>query len=214
MPALIVELDTIFLGGFALAAEVLADRLGKYGIRDNDPNRFVRTFYGRPLGPTLRKILPENVDAAHVERRLAATYTALLQQNAMAAKPQIRQLLRPLANAGIRLGIVTHLRRDTALELFEDIAREIAVVLDFSPVSVGVSEASWQAAMVELTSPVRHTVALVSCGASVRTAMQIGLRTAVVPDPMTAFEDCAGALFVCDQINRTLQTKLKAKLLP
>lgn len=214
MPALIVELDTLFLGGFALSAEVLADRLAKYGIRDNDPNRFVRSFYGRPLGPTLRKILPDNVDSAHVERRLAATYTALLQQNALAAKPQIRQLLRPLANAGIRLGLITHLRRDTVQELFEDIADDIAVTPDFSPVSVGVSDASLQAAVVELNTPVRHALALVACGASVRTAIQIGLRTAVVPDPMTAFEDCAGALFVCDHVGRTLQTKLRAKLLP
>ena len=42
MQALIIELDPLFLGGFALPAEVLADRLEKYGIADNDPYRFVR----------------------------------------------------------------------------------------------------------------------------------------------------------------------------
>ena len=33
-----------------------------------------------------------------------------------------------------------------------------------------------------------------------------------VPDPMVAFEGCAGADFVCDTFSRSLVSKLRAKL--
>jgi hypothetical protein len=47
----------------------------------------------------------------------------------------------------------------------------------------------------------------------VRASVRIGLRAVAVPDPMVAFENCAGASFVADQMTKTFITKLQAALL-
>ncbi len=214
MSAIIAELDTLFLGGFALSSEVLASRLEKYGIPDNAPNRFLRYFYGKPTTTALTDVLPAEVDVAHVERRLAATYAALLQQNALAALPAIKQLFRPLVKSGIQIAVITHLRPATIQELFDGICDEVHTILDSAPLSIGIQPVAWQQALNQLNAPVRHTLALVSCGASVRSAIRIGLKAAVILDPITAFDSLTGADLVTESITKTFLTKLKTRLLP
>lgn len=212
MQALIIELDPLFLGGFALSAEVLAERLEKYGVSDNDPYRFVRCIYGKPFSASLEKLLPANIDPAHVERRLAATYAALLQQNAKTAFDSIKQVLRPLAKQGVRFAVITRLRQSIVSELFAPITDEAIAVFDPIPLAKGVSPDTLQAAIIALGFSVRQCMGLFACGASVRSAMRIGLRAAAVPDPMVSFENCAGADFVVDQLGKPLTTKLLARV--
>lgn len=212
MPALVIEFDPLFLGGFALPAEVLSERLLKYGLPDDDPFRFVRRLYGKPSGDALRALLPASVDVAHVERRLAATYAALLQQNAQQAVRGVRAFLRPFAKQGIRLALVTRLRQPIVDELVEGVPGGALAVLDPQPLAVGLMPETLQAAIVALGLPVRQCFGLMACGASVRAALRVGLRAAAVPDPMVAFEGCAGADFVCDTFSRSLVSKLRAKL--
>ncbi len=212
MAALIVELDPLFLGGFALAAEVFAERLEKVGIADNDPYRFVRALYGRPFSDALAATLPAGVDGAHTERRLAATYTALLQLNAKGALAALKSFLQPLIKQGVRLAFVTHLRASIIEELLGDLVEEPIVVFDPAPLSVGLAPETLQAAIVALGLPVRHCYGLLACGASVRAAVRVGLRAAVVPDPIVAFEDCAGADMVGEELNKRFLTKLREKL--
>ncbi len=212
MPALIIEFDPLFLGGFALPAEVLSERLVKYGIADDDPFRFVRRVYGRPVGEALAALLPPAVDAAHVERRLAATYAALLQQNAQQSIRGVRAFLRPFAKRGARIALVTRLRQAVVDELVEGVPGGALAVLDPQPLAVGLAPDTLQAAIVSLGLPVRHCFGLMACGASVRAAVRVGLRAAAVPDPMVAFEGCAGADFVCDTFSRALVSKLRARL--
>ena len=212
MQALIIELDPLFLGGFALPAEVLADRLEKYGIADNDPYRFVRNLYGKPFTAALEKLLPEAVDVAHVERRLAATYAALLQQHAQQAIDQMKPILRPLAKQGVRFAVVTRLRQSIVSELFAPITNEAIAVFDPVPLATGVTPETLQAAIIALGYSIRQCMCLVACGASVRSAMRIGLRSIVVPDPMVSFENCAGADLVVDHLGKTLATKLLARV--
>ncbi len=211
MKAILVAIDTVFLGGFALSSEVLADRLMKYGLQDNDPHCFVRSFYGKNVTTGLKQLLPEQVDVAHVERRLATTYSALLQQNALAAQPLIRQVLRPLAKMGVKIGVVSHLRPETITELFDGIAEDVFAVFDALPISVGIPPSVWQQLIVRSGYPVRQCMALVSCGVSVRTALQVGLQSVLVPDPMTAFDSSTGASLVAETMNKTFITKLKAR---
>ena len=212
MQALIIELDPLFLGGFALPAEVLADRLEKYGIADNDPYRFVRSLYGKPFTAALEKLLPESVDVAHVERRLAATYAALLQQHAQQAIDQMKPILRPLAKQGVRFAVITRLRQSIVSELFAPITNEAIAVFDPVPLATGVTPETLQAAIISLGYSIRQCMCLVACGASVRSAVRIGLRSIVVPDPMVSFENCAGADLVVDHLGKTLATKLLARV--
>jgi beta-phosphoglucomutase-like phosphatase (HAD superfamily) len=212
MQALIIELDPLFLGGFALPAEVLAERLEKYGIVDNDPYRFVRQVYGKPFSATLEKMLPDNIDQAHVERRLAATYAALLQQQAQQALDVLKQTLRPLAKQGVRFAVITRLRQGIVEELFASITKEPLAIFDPIPLAVGLSPETLQAAVIALGYSVRQCVGLFACGASVRSAMRIGLRAVAVPDPMVSFENCAGADLVVDHLGKTLTNKLLAKV--
>ena len=212
MQALIIELDPLFLGGFALPSEVLADRLEKYGIADNDPYRFVRSLYGKPFTAALEKLLPESVDVAHVERRLAATYAALLQQHAQQAIDQMKPILRPLAKQGVRFAVITRLRQSIVSELFAPITNEAIAVFDSVPLATGVTPETLQAAIISLGYSIRQCMCLVACGASVRSAVRIGLRSIVVPDPMVSFENCAGADLVVDHLGKTLATKLLARV--
>jgi len=212
MPALIVELDPLFLGGFTLPAEVLSERLEKYGIPDDDPYRFVRKLYGKPFGSALRALLPKTVDAAHVERRLAATYAALLQLNALQAVDALKALLRPLAKAGVQIAAVTRLRPDIVRELLDKIVPDPVAVHDPVPLATGLTPDTCQAAIVALGLPVRHCLALVACDVSVRAALRVGLHAVAVPDPMVAFGNCAGADFVCDHLDKTLLARLKERL--
>lgn len=212
MQALIIELDPLFLGGFALPSEVLADRLEKYGIADNDPYRFVRSLYGKPFTAALEKLLPESVDVAHVERRLAATYAALLQQHAQQAIDQMKPILRPLAKQGVRFAVITRLRQSIVSELFAPITNEAIAVFDPVPLATGVTPETLQAAIISLGYSIRQCMCLVACGASVRSAVRIGLRSIVVPDPMVSFENCAGADLVVDHLGKTLATKLLARV--
>lgn len=212
MSAVIVELDPLFLGGFALPSEVLSERLEKYGVEDHDPYRFVRKIYGKPFSSALEGLLPKTVDVAHVERRLAATYAALVQQNAQQAVEPIRAFFKPLANAGIQLAVVSRLRPDVVSELFAKVAPEVQTVFDPCPLAIGITPETFQAALVTLGQPVRQCLALVACGASVRSAVRVGLRAIAVPDPMVAFENCAGADAVMDALDKRLITKLKTKL--
>jgi beta-phosphoglucomutase-like phosphatase (HAD superfamily) len=212
MQALIIELDPLFLGGLALPAEVLAERLEKYGIADNDPYRFVRNIYGKPFTPALEKLLPENIDVAHVERRLAATYAALLQQNAQQSIDLLKQTLRPLAKQGVRFAIITRLRQAIVSELFASITDEPIAVFDPIPLATGLTPDTLQAAVIALGYSVRQCFGLFACGASVRSAVRIGLRAIAVPDPMVSFENCAGADLVADHLGKTLTNKLLAKV--
>ena len=212
MQALIIELDPLFLGGFALPAEVLAERLEKYGIADNDPYRFVRSIYAKPFTPALEKLLPENIDVAHVERRLAATYAALLQQNAQQALDALKQTLRPLAKQGVRFAVITRLRQSIVSELFASITDEPLAIFDPIPLATGLTPDTLQAAIIALGYSVRQCYGLFACGASVRSAVRIGLRAIAVPDPMVSFENCAGADLVADHLGKTLATKLVAKV--
>lgn len=212
MQALIIELDPLFLGGFALPAEVLAERLEKYGIADNDPYRFVRSIYAKPFTPALEKLLPENIDVAHVERRLAATYAALLQQNAQQALDALKQTLRPLAKQGVRFAVITRLRQSIVSELFASITDEPLAIFDPIPLAIGLTPDTLQAAIIALGYSVRQCYGLFACGASVRSAVRIGLRAIAVPDPMVSFENCAGADLVADNLGKPLATKLVAKV--
>lgn len=212
MPTLITELDPLFLGGFALPAEVLAQRLEKYGIPDTDPYRFVRKLYAHPFSTALQQLLPKSVDPAHVERRLAATYTALLQQNAQHIGPTLSTIFKPLVKQGVRLILVTRLRPDIVTELFEKITPDPIAVFDPAPLAIGLAPETLQSAIVASGSPIRHCFGLLACGASVRAAVRIGLRVAVVTDPMVAFENCAGANFVADQFTKTFINKLQIAL--
>lgn len=212
MSAIILELDPLFLGGFALPSEVLSERLEKYGIPDDDPYRFVRRVYGRPIGEALRDLLPERIDPLHVERRLAATYAALLQLNAGQALEPLRAVVRPLAQAGVRVAAITRLRPDVVAELFDGIAQDPIAVFDPAPLAVGVAIETFQSAIVALGLPVRHCLALLACGVSVRAAVRVGLRAVAVPDPMVAFGNYAGADFVADHLDKDLVAKLKARL--
>jgi beta-phosphoglucomutase-like phosphatase (HAD superfamily) len=212
MQALIVELDPLFLGGFALPAEVLTERLEKYGIADNDPYRFVRKIYGKPFTAALEKLLPENVDVAHVERRLAAMYAALLQQNALGALDALKLVLRPLAKQGVRLVLITRLRQTIISELFEKITDDPIAIFDPTPLATGLTPEILQAAVIALGYSVRQCYGLFACGESVRSAVRIGLRAIAVPDPLVSFENCAGADLVVDHVGKTLATKLLAKV--
>lgn len=212
MAAIILELDPLFLGGFALPSEVLSERLEKYGIPDNDPYRFVRRVYGRPIDEALRDLLPDSVDPLHVERRLAATYAALLQLNAPQAMESLRTVIRPLTKAGVRVAAITRLRPDVVTELFEGIAEDPIAVFDPLPLAAGIGVETFQAAVVALGLPVRNCLALLACDVSLRSAVRIGLRTAVVPDPMVTFGSYAGADIVADHLGKTLVQKLKARL--
>lgn len=212
MQALIIELDPLFLGGFALPAEVLAERLEKYGIADNDPYRFVRNIYGKPFTPAIEKLLPTSVDIAHVERRLSATYAALLQQNAQQAIDMLKQTLRPLAKQGVRFAVITRLRQNIISELFAPITDEALAIFDPIPLATGLTPETLQAAVITLGYSVRQCFGLFACGASVRSAVRIGLRAVAVPDPMVSFENCAGADLVVDHLGKTLTTKLLAKV--
>ncbi len=214
MPALIVEFDPLFLGGFALPAEVLNDRLTKYGLPDDDPYRFVRHVYGRPIGEALAGLLPASVDPAHVERRLAATYAALLQQNAQQGVEPIRAFFRPFARAGVRLALVTRLRPQVVAELLDGLPGEPTTTLDPTPLAAGLTPETLQTALVMLGLPVRQCFGLLACGVSVRAAVRVGLRAAAVPDPMVAFEGCTGADFVADTLTRHVVSKLRARLQP
>lgn len=210
--ALIVEFDSLFLGGFALSAEILSERLEKYGIPDSDPYRFVRKFYGKHFSKALAEMLPKSVDAAHVERRLAATYTALLQQNAQQFVPSIRKIFKTIAASKARIAIITRLRSDIIDEIFDAMNLSIQTIPDLQPLAVGVQSETIQAALVALGVPVRQGLGLFACGASVRASLRVGLRAVAVPDPMVAFENCAGAAFVSDQITKTFLTKLNTTL--
>ncbi len=213
MSALILELDPLFLGGFVLPAEVLSERLEKYGIPDDDPYRFVRRVYDHPFGEALRELLPETIDPMHVERRLAATYAALLQQNAIAAQACLRTVIRPLAKRGVRIAAITRLRPDVVVELFTGIADAPVAIFDPAPLAIGLAPEIFQAALVTLGVPVREALALLACGASVRAALRVGLRAVVVPDPMVAFASCAGADLVADMLDKSLAKKLCDRLL-
>ncbi len=214
MPALIVEFDPLFLGGFALPAEILNDRLTKYGLPDDDPYRFVRSLYGKPMGEALGALLPPSVDRAHVERRLAATYAALLQQNAQQNAAPIRAFFRPFARAGVRLALITRLRPAVVAELLEGLPGEPLAVLDPQPLAAGLAPETLQAAIVSLGLPVRQCLGLMACAVSVRAAIRVGLRAAAVPDPMVAFEGCTGADFVADTLTRHVVGKLRERLQP
>ncbi|MDO4528305.1 MAG: hypothetical protein Q4C03_05935 [bacterium] len=210
--ALIVEFDPLFLGGFALSAEILSERLEKYGIPDSDPYRFVRKFYGKPFSKSLEEMLPKSVDAAHVERRLAATYTALLQQNAQLFVPSIRNIFKSLVNDETRFAIITRLRSDIIDEIFEPTNANITTIFDPQPLAVGIQPETIQNAIVALGLPIRHALGFFACGSSVRASLRVGLRAVAVPDPMVAFENCAGAAFVSDQITKTFVNKLQTAL--
>lgn len=206
--ALIVEFDPLFLGAFALSAELLSERLEKYGIPDTDPYRFVRKFYGTPFTKALSTILPEHVDEAHVERRLAATYTALLQQNAQTFLDAIRAIFKRIARPGLRFAIITRLRPDIIEEIFAPLKLSVTPIFDPQPLAVGLQADTLQGALVTLGVPIRHCLGWFACGASVKASVRVGLRAAVVPDPMVAFESCTGAVLVADQITKTFLSKL------
>ena len=160
----------------------------------------------------LEKLLPESVDVAHVERRLAATYAALLQQHAQQAIDQMKPILRPLAKQGVRFAVITRLRQCIVSELFAPITNEAIAVFDPVPLATGVTPETLQSAIISLGYSIRQCMCLVACGASVRSAVRIGLRSIVVPDPMVSFENCAGADLVVDHLGKTLATKLLARV--
>ena len=211
LSALIVEFDPLVLGGLALASETLAGRLEKYGVPDNDPFRFVRKIYGKPFAEALTELLPQGIDEAHVERRLAATYTAVLQQYAQGVLPEIRAMLKPLGRAGIRIAVITRLRPDVVREICEGVKGEVIPVFDPLPLAVGLNPETLQAAIVSLGVPTRSCLGLFACGVSVRSAVRVGLRAVVVPDPMVAFENCAGADTVAQRLDKTLLSNLRAR---
>jgi hypothetical protein len=210
---LIVELDPLFLGGFALPAELLSERLEKYGILDTDPYRFVRKLYGKPFTKALAELLPKGIDVAHVERRLAATYTALLQQNAQTVMGSLEPIFKPLVQEGVRLAVITRLSPAIVGELFESMTSDVTAVFDPLPLAIGLQPETLQSALVALGLPIRHCLGLFACGGSVRSSVRIGLRAVAVPDPMVAFENCAGATFVADQMTKTFISKLHTALL-
>lgn len=214
MQALIIELDPLYLGGFALPAEVLAERLEKYGVVDNDPYRYVRHFYGKDFTTALKSCLPKGIDVAHVERRLAATYTALLQQNAQQVSALLKQTLRPLANKGVRFAVITRLSYATVHELFAPITDEVQLVSPLSPLAIGLQSDLLQTAITALGFSIRQCFGFFACGASVRSAVNIGLRSIAVPDPMVAFESYAGADLVADHLGKTLTKKMVARVNP
>ena len=210
--ALVVELDPLLLDGFALSAETLDERLKKYGLAAGDPYRFVRQVYGKPFGEALAALLPATLDQAHVERRLAATYSALLQQRAQQVQATIRAIFRPLAAAGVRVAVVTRLRADIVAELTAGLPGEVLSIFDPSPLAVGLAPETLQAAVVALAVPRRDCRALVACGVSMRSAVRIGLRSAIVPSEMVAFEQCAGADWMAERLDRAFLRRLKAYL--
>ena len=210
--ALIVELDPLLLDGFALSAETLDERLKKYGLPAGDPYRFVRQIYGKPFSEALAALLPTTLDQAHVERRLAATYSALLQQRAQQVQTTIRTMFRPLAAAGVRVAVITRLRADIVAELAVGLPGEVLAIFDPSPLAVGLAPETLQAAVVALAVPIRDCRALVACGVSVRSAVRIGLRTTIVPSKMVAFENCAGADWMAERLDRAFLRRLKVYL--
>lgn len=215
MQALIIELDPLLLGGFSLAAEVLDDRLEKYGIAGNDPYRFLRNIYGKPFTGALETLLPGTIDVAHVERRLAATYIALLQQNAQQAMGVLQTVLRPIARKNVRFAVVTRLNQDIVSELFESVTSlDTYAVLDSVPLANGLTSGTIQAAITTLGYSVRQCYGLFACAVSVRAALRIGLRAIAVPDPMVSFESCAGADFVVNHFNEELTEKLLMRIKP
>jgi hypothetical protein len=120
--------------------------------------------------------------------------------------------LRPLAKQGVRFAVITRLRQGIVEELFASITKEPLAIFDPIPLAVGLSPETLQAAVIALGYSVRQCVGLFACGASVRSAMRIGLRAVAVPDPMVSFENCAGADLVVDHLGKTLTNKLLAKV--
>lgn len=147
-----------------------------------------------------------------MERRLAATYSALLQQRAQQVQTTIRAMFRPLAAAGVRVAVVTRLRPDIVAELAAGLPGEVLSIFDPSPLAVGLAPETLQAAVVALAVPIRDCRALVACGVSVRSAVRIGLRSAIVPSEMVAFEQCAGADWMAERLDRAFLRRLKAYL--
>lgn len=212
MQALIVEFDPLFLGGFALPAKVLEERLKRYGVEDDRPYRFVREIYGQPFTDALEKLLPQSIHVAHVERRLAAMYTALLQQNAQQAFATLKSFFSPLAKQGVRFTLVTRLRQTIVSELFDSIASEALAVFDPKPLSAGITPDILQAAILAAGVPSSHCYGLFACGYSVRSAVRIGLRSVAVPDEMVSFESFVGAERVFDHMGKTLTKHLLARV--
>lgn len=85
-------------------------------------------------------------------------------------------------------------------------------IFDPSPLAVGLAPETLQAAVVALAVPIRDCRALVACGVSVRSAVRIGLRTTIVPSEMVAFENCAGADWMAERLDRAFLRRLKVYL--
>ncbi|MBR4945922.1 MAG: hypothetical protein IKZ27_02895 [Kiritimatiellae bacterium] len=124
----------------------------------------------------------------------------------------MKPILRPLAKQGVRFAVITRLRQSIVSELFAPITNEAIAVFDPVPLATGVTPETLQAAIISLGYSIRQCMCLVACGASVRSAVRIGLRSIVVPDPMVSFENCAGADLVVDHLGKTLATKLLARV--
>ena len=210
--SLIVDFDPLFLGGFALPAELLADRLAKYGISDTDPYMYVRRFYGHSFAQALAERLPDSIDLAHVERRLATTYGALLQQQAQEHYAEIRRIFGSWANLGISFCLVTRLRQATVDELFEGLGTQVFSVPDPTPLACGLSKETLQIALVTSGSPVRNTLCLGSGGITVAASVRVGLSVIAIPDPMVVFENCTGADIVVDDLGEDALNRITARL--
>lgn len=193
------------------------------------PYRWDEDEYGALLAITGGKRRIENYlldqgvpgeQAAELASRLHASknerFIDKIRSGSVPARPGVAELLDELRGAGVRLAVATTGSGGWVRELLDGAfgldTFEFVLTRDDVP-TLKPDPAVYQQAMLRLRSPARRVIAVEDSANGVRSAVDAGLRCAVVTNGYTRDQDFSAAAVVCDGFSRDGHRPLTAGLL-
>jgi len=205
--ALLFELETIGFQGRQVVFDVLKSVLADKDMKLT-PVLFSRCCVDKPVEEGLPQLLDllghPRVSAEKLVPEIMQGIRASLLDNTPKSPAALAGLLKKAQDEGYKLGAVSNLDLDAALQLYAKLdigePEEGAIVASESEAGTADPQA-WKSAARAMDALIPSCVVLTTSSSSSLAAVSSGMRCIVIPDDYTSFQDFGGTDHILDALD-------------
>lgn len=216
---IVLELEFMLFPGRQLMFDAFCNVLNHSQIT-LDQILFSRYCLQRTIEKNLYGLLPalgkKGLAAENIAAKIKRQFESSLEASATGPAPGLLALLKKAAESNIKIGLLSFLPQEKADQLVARLPPELTACLHAMKKEADdlPTPDSWLSLLKTMKIIPQCAIALVDGALANKSALAVGMRCVVLPDPFTAWQDFGGADIVADNISDLKLNDIVALLTP